>query len=55
MKKLLCYVGFHNWKYSDKINRTCENCSKSQYYVNEGTVSGFSDFAYWKNNDIKTK
>lgn len=48
MRKLLCFLGFHNWNYTNKENRTCKSCNRSETYINEGPVSGMADFDYWK-------
>ncbi|MCA4782357.1 hypothetical protein IF125_08770 [Empedobacter stercoris] len=46
--KLLCKLNFHKWIYSSKTERRCNNCAIKQELINEGAVSGMSDFKYWQ-------
>lgn len=36
MKKLLCLIGLHAWKYDGKYKRTCRRCPEWQFKHPDG-------------------
>ena len=54
MKKLLCYLGLHDWRYASntiaKCDRNCERCDKWQHSAYDMTngETMWRDGKYWQ-------
>ncbi len=43
MKKILCFLNIHQWKYTSNTERECKHCKRSEYLDVDSDVNAFGN------------